>query len=1211
MNWLRSLFFTRSLRLVRLANRGPLQFADMDPLPQELAQASFEPGALATGRDSQGALKLLKVLLRQQKRATIKTVLLFQARTALDAFTPLALHGFILSLESGAWMRSAAWGAALSLSSLVGMVIFGHYIMTFVKAKLAMSIGLQREVLRKAYALDWEGRRLSPAGDLINRLEVDVDSVTNLVERIADALAVATHLLLATFLLHKFLGWAGAASVGALLLIMPLARWIARRTRALELEIMERKDARVTYMSQVLSGIRLIKSFVWESPTYAECSGLRKLESEALEKRARLNAFSSLIFSGSASVAAVLGFGLYVALGNELKPALVFAALVVYADLPFPFMILKDVINVFAKTMASAERLSGYLSLPELKSEPAAPGESVEVHGLSLSLDQRCLLDSVSFSLPRGANLAIVGPVGSGKTLLLESLLGELPSSGFRSLGASGSNLAYVSQQSFVLNNSLRANIEFGGAKLGEEELARAIRLSALTQDLAAMPKGVETELGEHGINLSGGQKQRLSLARAVAKQPELVLLDDPFSALDGKTERYLIDELFFGYWRKLTRICVTHRLSSLERFDQVLFLKNGKVAGIGPFRQLWEGNEEFRSFFESELRSAAMAASAEEEKKTEAVPEGKDEEARAGFTQAEDRRLGRVKRNVYGTFLRALGGGDRWWLRVGLLVALLATGNGFALAEGLWVKAWSQGSTALSQGLAGWLVYSALTALTIVLSYFGSRYCLTLVIRGATRIHARALFAILRAPLRHFDMNPSGRILNRFSVDIEKIESGLSRHISGFLQSLVSMAFKAGYICLVLPAVIPGAVAILFAYVKFFAFSQPASREVARLQGLSRSPMFAFFRECVRGRTVIRAQGAYPAFAAIFAQKIRTAQQVAIGGGYLKRWTDICLAFFATTFVAITTAAIIWLTRRGSFDAATGGLVLVFANEFLGNLKSISRGTSEIENSMVSVERLKDVSLLAPEKQVTLEPALPESETWPTAGRVEFEAVSARYDLDLPLVLKGVSFTLAAGSHGALMGRTGSGKSSITQALTRNIEAEKGMVKIDGVDIRRIPLDRLRRAVAFVPQEPTLLLGTIRLNLDRLSEHSDDTIWAALRNTHLEPFVRSLPLGLMSEVEENGANFSLGQRQLLCLARALIARTKVIVLDEATASVDVETDAQIQETIKSAFRGVTTLIIAHRPSSAAHCDLVVQLEDGKVVGRQRLGEESSPAPTH
>lgn len=1207
MNWLRSLFFTHSLRLVRLANRGPLQLRDLDPLPEELAQASFEPGELATGRDNQGALKLLKVLLRQQKRATVKTVLLFQARTALDAFTPLALHGFILSLESGAWMRSAAWGAALSLSSLVGIVIFGHYIMTFVKAKLAMSIGLQREVLRKAYALDWEGRRLSPAGDLINRLEVDVDSVTNLVERIADALAVITHLLLATFLLHKFLGWAGAASVGALVLIMPLARWIARRTRALELEIMARKDARVTYMSQVLSGIRLIKSFVWEKPTYGECSNLRKMESDALEQRARLNAFSSLIFSGSASVAAVLGFGLYVAMGHELKPALVFAALVVYADLPFPFMILKDVINVFAKTMASAERLSGYLSLPELKSEPAPSGEGVEVRGLCLSLDQRRLLDSVSFSLPTGASLAIVGPVGSGKTLLLESLLGELPSSGFHSLGTSRANLAYVSQQSFVLNDSLRANIEFGGGKLSEEELACAIRLSALTQDLAAMPKGVDTELGEHGINLSGGQKQRLSLARAVAKRPELILLDDPFSALDGKTERYLIDELFFGHWKNLTRVCVTHRLGSLERFDHVLFLKAGKVAGIGPFRELWAGNEEFRAFFESELRSAAMAAA---EEKVEAIPATQEtEEGRAGFTQAEDRRLGRVKRNVYGTFLRALGGGDRWWLRVGLLVALLATGNGFALAEGLWVKAWSQGSIALSQGLAGWFVYSILTGLTIALTYFGSRYCLVMVIRGATRIHGGALSAILRAPLRHFDMNPSGRILNRFSVDVEKIESGLSRHISGFLQSLVSMAFKAGYICLVLPAVIPSAVGILLAYVRFFSFSQPASREVARLQGLSRSPMFAFFRECVRGRTVIRAQGAYPAFAGIFARKIQTAQQVAIGGGYLKRWTDICLAFFATAFVAITTAAIIWLTRRGSFDPATGGLVLVFANEFLGNLKSISRGTSEIENSMVSVERLQDVSLLAAEKQIALEPALPESETWPTVGRIEFEAVSARYDRDLPLVLKGVSFTLAAGSHGALMGRTGSGKSSITQALTRNIEAEKGTIKIDGVDIRRIPLDRLRKAVAFVPQEPTLLLGTIRLNLDRLSEHPDDTIWAALANTHLEPFVRSLPFGLDSEVEENGANFSLGQRQLLCLARALIARTKVIVLDEATASVDVETDAQIQETIKNAFRGVTTLIIAHRPSSAAHCDLIVRLEDGQVVGRQQLREANLPLP--
>jgi ABC-type multidrug transport system fused ATPase/permease subunit len=1195
--WLQSLFFTRSLRLVRIANRRPLEFGDLDPLPEALALSSFEPESLATAREKHGSLKLLKELLKKQKRATLQTILLFQARTALDAFTPLALHGFLLALESGAWARSAAWGAALSLSSFAGMLIFGHYIMTFVKAKLAMSIGLQRQVLRKAYALDWEGRRQSPAGDLINRLEVDVDSVTNLVERIADSLAVVTHLAFATVLLHKFLGWAGAASVGALLLIIPLARWIARRTRALEFEIMARKDGRVTYMSQILGGIRLIKSFVWERTTYEECLSLRKLESDALERRARLNAFSSLVFSGSASVAAVLGFGIYVAAGNELKPAVAFAALVVYADLPSPFMILKDVINVFAKTMASAERLSGYFSLDELEPEPASTDDGAQARNLSLALDGKLLLDSVSFRVPQGGSLAIVGPVGSGKTLLLESLLGELPSTGFRSLGTAPEELAYVSQQSFVLNDSLRANIEFGGRRLGEDELAEAVRLAALGEDLVAMPQGVETELGEHGINLSGGQKQRLSLARAVAKRPGLVLLDDPFSALDEKTERFLGEKLLFSHWRNITRICATHRLGSLERFDQVLFLKNGRVAGIGKFRELWEGNAAFRAFFDSELRSAAPAAG-RDTRRAERAPGVEEAQGRTGFTQAEDRRRGRVKRNVYGTFLRALGGGERWWLRVGLLVALLAAGNGFELAKGLWVKAWSQESAASGGGFSGWLVYSALTALAIVLGYLGSRYCLVMVIRGATRVHAGALAAILKAPLRHFDMNPSGRILNRFSVDVEKIESGISRHISGFLDSLVSMLFKVGYICTALPAVIPGAAGIFLAYASFFAFAQPASREMARLQGLSRSPMFAFFRECVRGRTVIRAQGAYPAFADAFARKIRVAQQATISAGYLKRWTDVCLAFFATSFVAVTTFAIVWLTRRGSFDAATGGLVLVFANEFLGNLKSISRGTSEIENSMVSVERLRDVSLLVPESKTTLSPPLEESEEWPTNGRIEFEAVSARYDRDLPLVLKEVSFALPAGAHGALVGRTGSGKSSVTQALTRNIEIERGVIRIDGVDIRRVPLDRLRRAVAFVPQEPTLLLGTIRLNLDRLGEYPDEIIWSALRNTHLEPFVRSLPLGLESAVEENGANFSLGQRQLLCLARALIARTKVIVLDEATASVDVETDARVQETIRTAFRGVTALIIAHRPSSAANCDLIVRLKDGEVIGR-------------
>ena len=1200
MAWHHHFLFTRAFRVAKLARSRALEIADLEPLVPAISGSFFEPSSLATGREKNGAWKFLGVLLRNQKKATLKTVLLFQLNVAIGGGTALALHSFLGALEARNLPAALLFGAAVSLIALASVVVFSHYILTFMQAKLATTHGLQAEVLRKAYHLDFSGRQACPAGDLINRLEVDVDAVSNLVERIADALGVVTHLVIATVLLTGFLGWAGFASVAMLAVIIPVARWIAARSRVLDLEIMSRRDRRVTFMSQVLGAIRVIKSFAWEGPTARDCRGLRGLEAATTLRRTRLSAFATLVFTGSASLAAVVGFGLYAALGGELTPAKVFAALLLYADLPFPFLILKDVINVYAKTMASAERLVRFFSHGELGGGDGglAPEARTGAHAreLGLVLDGQKLLEGVSFRVPKGTSLAIVGPIGAGKTLLLESLLGELPATGEWSLG--GGRVAYVAQGSFVLNATLRSNIvfmgELAGGAAGEARLRESVRLAAFAPDLASMRHGLATEIGEHGINLSGGQKQRLSLARAEASGADVLLLDDPLSALDGKTEGHVVRELFFGKWRHATRLCVTHRLSALPLFDQVLFLQDGRVAGLGTYGELRERNAAFRAFLESELRQAHSPPA--EAPPAPAAPEAEDT-AEAAFTVLEDRRFGRVKKKVYLRFFQSMGGESfhRWKARVATLAAVLLTANLLALAQNLWLKHWSEAPLG---GGGLWAGYAALAALAMAGAYASDRITARLGIVSATALHHGALGAVLAAPLRYFDVNPSGRILNRFTVDLERIDGTLPRHLAAILDSWVRMAMKVGYICLALPLAIPAALGTFAAFVKFFLFTQPAARELARLQSISRSPMFAFFRECLRGRATVRAYGRYPEFAALFLEKVRAAQRVSINLRVMKCWKDICMGLMATAFVGATVASVLLLGFAGpGISTALAGLLLVFANEFMGNLKAISRGASELENAMVAVERLVHVSELEPERRVSREPALPDSAPWPTAGRIEVRGFWGRYDESLPWVLRGLSFDVKPGEHVALVGRTGSGKSSVTQALTRNFESDRGEILVDGVDIRSVPLERLRRAIAFVPQEPALLLGTLRENLDRTGEHPDEKLWQALRRAHLEAHVRALPGGLLARVEENGANFSMGQRQLLCLARAILAGTKLIVLDEATASVDVRTDALVQDTIQSAFRGVTALIIAHRPSSAAHCDRVIELAHGQVAG--------------
>lgn len=1212
MKWFSSLFCTRAYYLALSARDHALQAEDLAPLPAEIRDCRFSPEQLATGTGAKAAARFQFQLLRHQKRSAFKTIFLFQVHSVLIAGVSWSVHSFLNALSRHDETHAILWGIAVSVMSISLVLTFTHYFLAFFRVKLATTLGLQTAVLRKAYDLDWNGQRDCPAGELITRLEVDVDGVSNLVERIADALGVLTHLCLSSFLLYKYLGSAGLISVVALSAVVPLAKMISTRSRAIELDMMERRDARVTYMSQVLGAIRIIKSFVWEKATTADCGKLRDAESECLNRRSRLDAFASLVFAGSASVAAVVGFGSYVLMGNTLTAAKVFAALVIYNDLSFPFVVLKDVITVFAKTTASAKRLSAYFSLSELPPPPEKKIEpmAVEARNLFVNLNGLSILKDVSFSLPEGKSLAIVGPVGAGKSILLEALLGEIPSSGFFHVNARAeeNEIAYVSQQTFVLNATLRANIEFAGQILSNERLAEIIDRSAMRADLDLMPHGWNTEIGEHGINLSGGQKQRLSLARALALRPKLVLLDDPLSALDTKTENQISQSLLFDQWKDTTRICVTHRLSCLEKFDQVLFLREGKVAAHGTYEEVIH-DPGFRAFLDSELHAPATAKEEAPPSVTfamEANPE--DSLVREGFVQAEDRRIGRVRKRVYLAFLQAMGGNQQWQRSALLLVGTVIAANIAFLAQNLWLKSWTEKASTHSI-LFYWLVYGGIAAFALAAYYGAIRLGWRAVIRATSVLHSNALDAVLHAPLRYFDTNPSGRILNRFAGDVERIESSMSRRLATYLDAIFYLVCRLVYICWALPTMLPALVPTVFVYFRFFLFFQPAARDLARLVSITRSPMFAFFRESVKGRTVVRAYGRYPEFSRMFLEKVEAAQRSTWNATLLKRWGDICLAVMASAFVGTTVTTILVLHHFGRINIATAGIILVFGNELLSNLKNISRSTSEIENAMVSAERLHEVAITPPEPPVTQWPVLPDSTPWPTAGAIELQGLWSRYDYDLPWVLKGVSLSVNAGEHVALIGRTGSGKSSLIQALTRNFESEKGAILIDGVDVRRVPLERLRKSIAFVPQEPTLVMGRLRENLDRFSEHADDKLWWALEKAHLANFVWNLPDRLFARVEENGSNFSLGQRQLFCLARALVAGTKIIVLDEATASVDVHTDALIQETIQSAFRGNTALIIAHRPSSAAHCDKVIELSGGRVMKHFARREPEAPAP--
>ena len=1198
-----SFFFSHVAHVVKVAAGRPLMVDDLAVPPTSL-QERYLPASLNTSRQSRPVFGFFKELLRHHRRALIKTITLFQLHVFINNYNAVTLKHFLDTLPGDDLVASLGWGALFAALAFSNVMVFCHYIVTFMRSKITMTHGLQLEVMRKAHHLSWEGRQNAPTGDLINHVETDVGGATNIVERIADAMGVVTHILIAAFLLYGFLGVAGPLSIAVLALVAPVVHRIARQSRQLDLEIMKRRDQRVGFMAQILSGIRLVKYFAWDQSVTKDCTQRRAAEIEQMRIKARLEAFASVVFAGAASSAALAGFGMHVALGGKLGPSQVFAALVIYADLPFPFLVMKDVIQNLAKALVSGQRLVAFFALPEMPTVGGAPlcaAGPVRAENVRVTFNGKVVLDEVSFSLKSGESLAIVGPVGAGKTTLLESLLGEVPTKGRWETGAERPRIGYVSQHAIVLNATIRDNVSFGDAAMPEDSVREALYRAAFDDDLATMADGTKTEIGEFGINLSGGQRQRLALARAAAHRPAIVLLDDPLSALDAHTEGLVCDRLLFGAWSQVTRICVTHRLARLDSFDKVMFLSDGRVKGYGTYRELLEGNSEFGRFVASEAHSkpvgtpqsvaetaAVQCPQAEVLNKASAKdPAG----VGAAFVQAEDRRKGRVRSLVYKVFLQAIGGAKEWR---GLL-AFMVLANGLALGQNIWLKHWTGKPLGIS-ATQGMVIYAGIAILALGAYYWNTRRCLLAVLAASRHLHDAAFRGVLGSPLRFFDVNPSGRILNRFSADLERIESGMPNYLIRYVDALMKLLFQACFICWSLPVMIGAMVPALAVFARFFRFTQPAARDMARLQSLSRSPMFAAFRESLRARASIQAYGRFEPFFAQFADRVLASIRVSDQVRNFKCWVDICQGLISCSVLICSAITLAILGHRQGVDQATAGLVIVFALGFLEQLKAISRGTSEIENAMTCVERLHDFALLPSEPSVVLLPALPSSAVWPTAGHVVFANVSARYDDDLPLILKGLSFEVPAGKHVALVGRTGAGKSTIAQTLLRTFTLDGGCVTVDGMDIASVPLERLRRSIVFVPQEPTLFVGTLRSNLDRFGDFSDDRIWQALKRVRLTDLVARLPLQLNAQVEENGSNFSHGQRQLLCLARALLLEAKVIVLDEATASVDVETDRMVQTAIRTAFARTTVLLIAHRASSVAHCHAVIEV--GRVNGR-------------
>lgn len=709
------------------------------------------------------------------------------------------------------------------------------------------------------------------------------------------------------------------------------------------------------------------------------------------------------------------------------------------------------------------------------------------------------------------------------------------------------------------------------------------------------LPNGDATEIGERGITISGGQKQRLNIARAIYFDADIVLMDDPLSAVDAHVGRHIMDNAILGLLKDKCRILATHQLWVLNRCDRIIWMDGGKIQAVDTFDNLMANYASFRHLMETTAVEEKKEddPAAVEEKTADGTKDKKKKKKGQGLMQAEERAVASVPWSVYTAYIRASGS----IFNAVITVSVLLLSQGANIMTSLWLSYWTSDHFGLTMGVyIG--VYAALGTLQALLMFL---YSILLTMFGTTAsktLLRQAVTKTLRAPMSFFDTTPLGRITNRFSRDVDVMDNNLTDALRMYFLTLCMIisvfALIIAFFYYFAIALVPLAVLFILAA----SYYRASAREVKRYESVLRSVVFAKFGEGLSGVASIRAYGLQQRFIDDLQHAINEMNAAYYLTFSNQRWLSVRLDTIGNALVFTT--GILVVTSRFSVSPSIGGLVLSYILSIVQMLQFTVRQLAEVENGMNAVERLQyygtKLEEEAPEHTIEVRP------TWPEKGEIEFTDVKMQYRANLPLVLQGLTMHVRGGERIGIVGRTGAGKSSIMSTLFRLVEISGGRIVIDGVDISTVGLHDLRSRLAIIPQDPTLFRGTVRGNLDPFNEHTDLDLWSALRKADLVPADAAIDdkdpsrIHLDSVVEEDGLNFSLGQRQLMALARALVRGSQIIVCDEATSSVDMETDDKIQKTMATGFRGKTLLCIAHRLRTIVGYDRICVMDAGRIA---------------
>uniref|UniRef100_A0A8D3EAF9 ABC-type glutathione-S-conjugate transporter n=1 Tax=Scophthalmus maximus TaxID=52904 RepID=A0A8D3EAF9_SCOMX len=1139
--------------------------------------------------------------------------------------------------------------------------LFNHqYMYTCFTVGMRVKTAVMGLVYRKSLVINSAARRTCTVGEIVNLVSADTQKLMDFVVYFNAVWLAPIEIVLCLFFLwqvcRNHLGPSALAGIATVILIFPLNGFIAKKRSKLQVTIqMKFMDGRIRLMNEILNGIKILKFYAWEKAFLEQVLGYREKELEALKKSQILYSISIISFAM---------FGVYVMLDdrNVLDAQKVFVSMALINILKTPLSQLPFAISTSMQAMVSLRRLGKYLCSEELKvdnvskSPLSSDGEDVVIDNgtFSWSADGPPCLKRINIHVPRGSLVAVVGHVGSGKSSLLSAMLGETEKRSGRVV-VKGS-VAYVPQQAWIQNATVQDNVIFGREKL-KTWYHRVLEACALLPDLDILPAGDATEIGEKGLNLSGGQKQRVSLARAVYRTADVYLLDDPLSAVDAHVGQHIFDKVIGpkGVLRDKTRILVTHGMSFLPQADLILVMVDGAITESGSYQELLSRHGAFADFIhtfasterkESAIQRGEETLSARKSKDTmcgtpsgffitltfgsstfsrgdtnnsnlqnmEPMSEADQEqvpEDLGKLTVVDKARTGRVKLEMYKKYFKTIS------LAIIIpIVFLYAFQQGASLTYNYWLSMWADDPVVNGTQLDTDLKLTVFGALGFAqgIAIFGTTVAISLCgIIASRHLHMDLLNNVLHSPMSFFECTPSGNLLNRFAKEIDAIDC----MVPDGLKMMLSYVFKLMEVCIIVMMATPFAAVIILPLAFLYAFVQSfyvaTSCQLRRLEAVSRSPIYTHFNETVQGAGVIRAFGEQSRFILQANKRVDCNQTSYFPRFVATRWLAVNLEFVGN--VVVLAAAILSVIGKNTLSPGIVGLAVSHSLQVRGSTYmhashsgsgGLSVPSSHFHTQQNRGNLLKVESLSKKSKSTSLPWTFIEGSSlplaWPQRGTIEFQDYGLQYRKGLELALKGITLHIHEKEKVGIVGRTGAGKSSLALGIFRILEAAKGKIFVDGINIEDIGLHDLRSRITIIPQDPVLFSGSLRMNLDPFDTYTDEEVWSSLELAHLKNFVSNLPDKLNHECSEGGENLSLGQRQLVCLARALLRKTKILVLDEATAAVDLETDTLIQSTIRTQFEDCTVLTIAHRLNTIMDYTRVI------VMDRGHISEMDSPA---